>query len=357
MPADILQSWPSLVDIAEIAASAGTRVSVVQLAAHAQSLQRNGVDYHFLAGHNGNATDRIRRIAQLLVELKVDVVHVHSLGAAGDAYALSRELPQLPILLQDHADRMPPRWRRLRWRRWYAAAAGVAFTAPELARPYVTAGLLGLSTRLFVIPESTSRFTPGSRAQASAETGLYGDPCVVWVGHLQSGKDPLTVLDGIAEASTQLPDLQLWCAFGSAPLLAQVQQRIDGDARLPGRVHLLGKVPHEKVQSLMRAADIFVSGSHAESCGYAVLEALACGVTPVVTNIPSFRALVGEVGELWPRGDAKALTSALLRSATRRPSPAEVRRHFDSCLSLQAVGRRWADAYAQLHAGRRGGAA
>jgi len=252
---------------------------------------------------------------------------------------------------------MPPRWRRLRWRRWYAAAAGVAFTAPELARPYVTAGLLGLSTRLFVIPESTSRFTPGSRAQASAETGLYGDPCVVWVGHLQSGKDPLTVLDGIAEASTQLPDLQLWCAFGSAPLLAQVQQRIDGDARLPGRVHLLGKVPHEKVQSLMRAADIFVSGSHAESCGYAVLEALACGVTPVVTNIPSFRALVGEVGELWPRGDAKALTSALLRSATRRPSPAEVRRHFDSCLSLQAVGRRWADAYAQLHAGRRGGAA
>ncbi|MGO4501538.1 glycosyltransferase family 4 protein [Dyella sp. 2RAF44] len=357
MPADILQTWPSLVDIAEIAASAGTRVSVVQLAAHAQSLQRNGVDYHFVAGHDGNATDRVRRIARLLGELNVEVAHVHSLGAAGDAYALSRALPQLPILLQDHADRMPPRWRRLRWRRWYAAAAGVAFTAPELARPYVTAGLLGLSTRLFVIPESTSRFTPGSREQARAETGLHGDPCVVWVGHLQSGKDPLTVLDGVAEASTHLPGLQLWCAFGSAPLLAQVQQRIDGDARLHGRVHLLGKVPHEQVQSLMRAADIFVSGSHAESCGYALLEAMACGVTPVVTNIPSFRALVGDMGELWPRGDAKALTSALLRSATRRPSAADVRRHFDRCLSLQAVGHRWADAYAQLHAGRRGGAA
>ena len=285
------------------------------------------------------------------------MAHVHSLGAAADAYALSLERPQLPILLQDHADRMPPRWRRTRWRRWYAAAAGVAFTAPELARPYVTAGLLSSSQRLFVIPESTSRFTPGDRAQARAETGLHGDPCVVWVGHLQSGKDPMTVLDGVAEASIRLPGLRLWCAFGSAPLLTQVQRRIDGDARLSGRVHLLGKLPHEQVQLLMRAADVYVSGSHAESCGYAVLEALACGATPVVTNIPSFRALVGEVGLLWPRGDARALADALVRSATLRPSPAEVRRHFDQSLSLQAVGRRWADAYAQLHTARRGAAA
>lgn len=357
MPADTLQAWPSLVDIAECAASAGTRVSVIQLGGHAEQLRQRGIDYHFVAANNGHAADRIRRVARLLAELRVDVAHVHSLAAATDAYALSRELPQLPILLQDHADRMPPRWRRPRWRRWYAAAAGVAFTAPELARPYVTTGLFGASQRLFVIPESTSRFTPGDRAQARSETGLYGSPCVVWVGHLQSGKDPMTVLDGVAEASTRLPGLQLWCAYGSAPLLAQVQQRIDGDARLSGRVHLLGKLPHAQVQSLMRAADIYVSGSHAESCGYAALEAMACGVSPVVTDIPSFRALVGDMGELWPRGDAKALASALLRSATLRPSPADVRRHFDQTLSLQAVGRRWADAYAQLRAGRRGGVA
>lgn len=353
--AETLEQWPSLVDIAESAASAGTRTSVIQIAARKEQVKRNGIDYHFVAAHDVSATDRARRVARLLEDIDADVAHVHSLGAAGDAYALSREMPRLPILLQDHADRMPPRWRRPSWRRWYASAKGVAFTAPELARPFVTAGLFSPSTRVFVIPESTSRFTPGSRAHAWAETGLYGDPCVVWVGHLQSGKDPLTVLDGIAAASTWLPNLQLWCAFGSAPLLHQVQQRIDGDTRLTGRVHLLGKVPHERVQSLMRAADIFVSGSHAESCGYAVLEALACGVTPVVTDIPSFRALVGDVGQLWARGDANALADALVRTAVRRSSPSEVREHFDSHLSLQAVGRRWADAYAQLLNARQGG--
>jgi len=343
---DTLQRWPSLADIAEAVASTGARITVLQRASHVERLHRNGVDYRYVAPARG--------VARLLADLRPDVVHVHSMGAAPSAHALSRALPGVPILLQDHADRVPVWWRRPRWRRWYATAQGVAFTAPELAQPYVSTGLFGPAMRLFAIPESTSRFTPGSRARAWSETGLYGDPCVVWVGHLQSNKDPLTVLDGVARASEQLPGLQLWCAFGSAPLLARVTQRVEGDPRLAGRVHLLGRVLHERVQSLMRAADIFVSGSHAESCGYALLEAMACGVTPVVTDIPSFRALTGDIGRLWTPGDASALAKALVDAVTHGTSPQAVRAHFDRHLSLEAVGRRWVDAYVQLVRGQRG---
>lgn len=349
--ADTLERWPSLADIAEAVASAGARVTVIQRAAHAELLHRDGVDYRYVVADDA---DLVPGMARLLTELRPDVVHVHSLGAAAQAHALSLALPSVPILLQDHADRMPAWWRRGRWRRWYASARGVAFTAPEQARPYVYTGLFGPAMRLFAIPESTSRFTPGSRAHAWTETGLYGDPCVLWVGHLQSNKDPLTVLDGIARAAESLPGLQLWCAFGTAPLLASVRQRVEGDVRLAGRVHLLGRVPHERVQSLMRAADIFVSGSHMESCGYALLEAMACGVTPVVTNIPSFRALTGDIGRLWPAGDAGALAGALVDAASRRIAPQTVRAHFERHLSLQAVGRRWVDAYVQLIRGQQG---
>jgi glycosyltransferase involved in cell wall biosynthesis len=176
---------------------------------------------------------------------------------------------------------------------------------------------------------------------------------MVWVGHLSSGKDPLTLLDGIARAVEHLPDLQLWCAFGSAPLLAEVRQRIERDPRLAGRVHLLGKVPHARIERLMRSADLFVSASLAESCGYALLEAMACGAVPVVTDIPSFRALTdeGRVGSLWPCGDSVRLAEALVRVSRDRPSPAQVRAHFDHTLSFEAVGRQWAHAYAQVHDG------
>ncbi|HET7358932.1 MAG TPA: glycosyltransferase family 4 protein [Rhodanobacteraceae bacterium] len=350
-PDEVLGQWHSLVDIAEVVASAGTRVSVVQAAARDDCVTRNGIDYRFVdVGACDTAVERARRLAGVVGGLDVDLLHAHGLGFAEDASAMARCLPQLPMLCQDHADRVPRRWRRPRWRRWHAATAGAAFTAPELARPFTRAGLFGPLLRLFAIPESSSRFLPGNRAAARAETGLHGDPCVVWVGHLSPGKDPLTVLDGVARAAQRLPGLQLWCAFGSAPLLDAVRDRIARDRRLEGRVHLLGKVAHARVETLMRSADLFVSGSHAESCGYALLEALACGVAPVVTDIPAFRALTGHghVGNLWPRGDAARLAEALVGAAARGPSPQQVREHFDATLSFAAVGRQWAEAYALM---------
>ncbi|HEV2679642.1 MAG TPA: glycosyltransferase family 4 protein [Rhodanobacter sp.] len=353
---EILEQWHSLVDIAEVAASSGTRVSVIQAAAREDLITRNGIDYHFIDIRGLEvAKNRGRRFASLLADIKADVLHAHGLGFVEDAFAVSQCLPQLPILAQDHADRPPRWWRRPQWRRWYAAISGIAFTAPEQARPFTRHGLFGPRARLFAIPESSTRFAVGNRDEARAQTGLHGGPCVLWVGHLSPGKDPLTVLDGVARAALRLPGMQLWCAFGNAPLLDEVQARIARDPQLAGRVHLLGKVTHAHVQTLMRAADLFVSGSLAESCGYVVLEALACGVTPVVTDIPSFRALIGDsrVGHLWPCGDAAKLAEALVDAAASPPSPEQVRAHFDAALSFEAVGRQWADAYAQVHDDRR----
>ena len=84
--------------------------------------------------------------------------------------------------------------------------------------------------------------------------------------------------------------------------------------------------------------------------GYALLEALACGVAPVVTDIPSFRILTGEgsIGALWPRGDAGRLVEALVTTAKNPPTRQQVRAHFDAELSFTAVGRRWAGVYAQV---------
>ncbi len=350
-PAEVLERWHSLADIAEAAASAGTRVSVIQAAARKERITRGGIDYHFVDIRGlATAADRGRRFAGVLADSHAGVLHGHSLGFAEEAFAIAQCLPSLPIILQDHADRPPRWWRRSPWRRWYAALAGVAFTAPELARPFVRAGLFAPHTRRFAIPESSSRFSVGHRADARARTGLHGDPGVLWVGHLNAGKDPLSVLDGVSLAARRLPGLQLWCAFGSAPLLGAVRARIARDPQLAGRVHLLGTVAHARVELLMRAADLFVSGSRAESCGYAALEALACGVTPVLTDIPSFRALIGDsgIGRLWACGEATQLAEALVAAAASRPPAAQVRAHFDAALSFAAVGRQWADAYAQV---------
>jgi hypothetical protein len=55
-PAQLLDDWPSLVDVAEAVSAAGARVSVIQACRRDEFIARGGVDYHFLAPDPGAAT-------------------------------------------------------------------------------------------------------------------------------------------------------------------------------------------------------------------------------------------------------------------------------------------------------------
>jgi glycosyltransferase involved in cell wall biosynthesis len=351
--ARILHDWWPLVDCAEMVARVGARVSVIQACIRAETLSHNGVDYHFVAPDHGDSSIiRASAFVALVGALKPDVIHVHGLAFPGEVSALSRLAPAVPILLQDHASGVPRLWRRRRWRLGLSVAAGVSFCALEQAQPFLKAGLLTQANSIFEIPECSSRFMAGDRQSARAVTGLFGDPAVLWVGNLDQNKDPLTVLTAISNAARHLPGLQLWCCFRTAPLLPAVRSRIDRDSTLRGRVHLLGAVSHERIETLMQGADLFVLGSHREGSGCSVIEALACGLPPVITDIPSFRVLTGggAVGALWPSGDAETLCERLLSTAARprQDLRGSVRAHFDRELSFHAVGRKLVATYERL---------
>jgi len=352
-PEELLHAWPTLVDVAESVATAGADVSVIQASGHSRYFRKNGVDYHFLPLASARwQLPSPETFAALIRGMAPQVLHVHGLGFPEEVLLLAEAAPGIPILLQDHADRPPRWWRRSAWQRYGQTVAGFAFCAQQQAHPFIEAGVITRGTAVYEIPESSSRFGPGDRQAARRETGVAGDPLLLWVGHFDVNKDPLTVLDGIAAAAAELPGLQLWCCFGTAPLLRQVRRRIASDRRLDGRVHLLGPVPHAQVERLLCAADFFVSGSHRESTGYALIEALACGVPPIVTGIPSFCALTrdGAVGELWRAGDAPSLCSALLRMSARAvpADRAAARTHFERELSFEALGRKLVAAYGDL---------
>jgi glycosyltransferase involved in cell wall biosynthesis len=355
-PEKLLNDWHSLENIAASVASTGACVTVVQASLSPSRLTRRGVEYVFMTPDPPAARlAQCAGLAALLQDRHPDVIHVHGLGFPHDVLALHELAPHVPILLQDHADRAPKFWRRAVWRRGASAAAGISFCARAQAEPFARAGLVHRNTAVFEIPESTSTFTPGDAAASRASTGLHGNPAVLSVGHLDRNKDPMTVLDGVAAAAMALPRLQLWCCFGEAPLLPAVQARIARDSRLRDRVHLLGRVPHDRIETLMRAADLFVLGSHREGSSFSLIEALATGLTPVVTDIPSLRALTnhGAIGRLWPVGDARALARALCAAAASLGprSRSAVRAHFEEHLSSHAIGRKLVAAYASLQHG------
>ena len=83
--------------------------------------------------------------------------------------------------------------------------------------------------------------------------------------------------------------------------------------------------------AMYAGADLFVLGSHHEGSGFALIEALASSVVPVVTDIPTFRVLTrnGALGALWAPGDARAFAAALGKVGARdlRPLRAAISSH------------------------------
>lgn len=360
----LLERYTTLTDWAESLLVAGaTRVTVVQRYRRDAELVRNGVRY--LACADGRRPlPRLWsvpwRMHRLVVAEGADAVHVNGLLFPLQVRALRRGLPRTTALLvQDHAGvvvagpaTLKARARRLIDRYGLRAADALLFTTAEQARPWRAAGIIGPSQPVYDLLESSRRLAPLPRAAARARLGLHGDPLIVWVGRLNANKDPLTVLAGFAQALPQLPGARLAMSYQAADLLPEVQARLAQQPQLAARVDLLGELPFAQVVELLSAADLFVLGSHREGSGYALLEAIACGAVPVVTDIPSFRAITGggRLGRLWPIGDAAGLARALreLGSQDRAPLQAALARHFAQELSWDAVGRRALAIYRQV---------
>jgi glycosyltransferase involved in cell wall biosynthesis len=343
---EILAAWPAVEMAARASAEAGFETVVAHAAWRDEVLERGGVRYRFVA-ERGDAAGRLRpRLPAVVRELRPRVVHFQGLA-----------FPQVrrycgngaAVLVHDHSDQLRSGWRRAVQRWALRRIDGALFTVAAQSRPFFEAGVLRPGLPVFEVLEATSGFTPGDVDVARRRTGLSGDPCLLWLGHLDPNKDPLTVLDAVSRVLPALPGLRLWMAYGTAPLEREVRARLAAEPELATRVTLLGRVPHAQVEHLCRAADFFVQGSSREASSFSVLEALACGCTPLVTDIPSLRRMTrgGEVGGLFRPGDGAGLARLLVeqaahpRAALRRAA----RAHFDLHLSPAALSRELAAAY------------
>jgi glycosyltransferase involved in cell wall biosynthesis len=353
----LLERYESTTGWAEslLAAEAG-QVTVLQRYHHDAELARNGVRYLFRAdGRRPRPRPwaSMRRIHRVAAGLRPDIAHVQGLLFPWQVRLLRRALPRgSAIVAQDHSgvffERGNPTSLSARLRRaWYraglVAADGFLFSVREQAESWRAAGAIAASQPVYEVLESSRRLRPMPRAHARAASGLHGNPAVLWVGRLNANKDPLTVLAGFERALPLLPQARLAMTYLTDDMLPEVRARLAASPALAERVDLLGCLPYDRMAALLSAADLFVLGSHRESSGYALIEAIACGAVPVVTDIPSFRAITagGRLGRLWPPGDARALSEALvaLGRADLGPVRAAMAEHFERELSWGAVGR------------------
>ena len=97
------------------------------------------------------------------------------------------------------------------------------------------------------------------------------------------------------------------------------------------RVHFLGALPPEEVQRAVAAADVMVLATSNEGWANVLLEALACAVPVVATDVGGNAEVISraDLGTIVPFGDHAALLAAIRDALQRDWDRASIRRYAE----------------------------
>jgi glycosyltransferase involved in cell wall biosynthesis len=273
-------------------------------------LKLRDVNYVFLKGNQLQLLFPFY-LHRRLARLNPDAVIVRGLIFPFQILMLRWQLgPRVRVVAQHHAEQPLRGYKASLQKMADKAIAAYFFCSRELAQPWIAAGQIASREKVFEALVIPSSFSSIDRSLARQKTGVRGK-AYLWIGDLDSNKDPVTLLSAFNRFATADSDKRLYVIFQGAESVAAIKDLVD-----PNTTTLVGRVDHDDLLYWCNSCDFIISTSHRESIGIAVCESIACGCIPILTDIPSFRWITGngEIGMLFRPGDVEALKDALDRS-------------------------------------------
>lgn len=213
--------------------------------------------------------------------------------------------------------------RTLPWARARVAAVNrasfVAAINGVAERELLEAGVRETLIRRIPSACDTDAFRPAGeheREQARERFAVRPDElAIVFTGRLHPDKQLPTLLAALTLLGAQRPARLL--VTGEGPERDRLQQ-LASEQGIADRVSFLGRLDDQR--PVLHAADVFCLPSVSEGISVALLEAMACGLAVVVSDIAANREVVGEErdGLVAPCGDEQAWQRALARLAADR---------------------------------------
>jgi teichuronic acid biosynthesis glycosyltransferase TuaC len=275
---------------------------------------------------------RLRRAGRL------DLIDAHFAYPEGFAATLLGRWLGVPVTVtlrgteQRHAQdaALAPKVRRALRR-----ASQVLAVSDSLRQVAASLGLACEAIRVVGNGVDLQKFRPMPRAEARTALGLpNGAPVLVSVGGLVERKGFHRVIELLPALRARFPGLLYLVVGGpspegdmSEPLRQQVAALGLGDA-----VRFLGPLAPERLRVPLSAADVFVLATRNEGWANVFLEAMACGLPVVTTDVGGNAEVVcrPELGMVVPFGDAPGLETALVDALTRAWDAGSIRRHAEA---------------------------
>jgi len=281
----------------------------------------------FLKGLDGYllALGSLPTVRRLCRERGIDIIDAHFGYPDGYAATLLGQWLRLPVtvtLRGNEARAAATRRGRRQLRATLRRATHVFTVSDSLRRVAVDLGIA--ADKVTVVPNGvdTERFRRVDRDGAREALGLPRDvPVLVSVGTLVERKGFHRVIDLLPQLRERHPGLVYLVAGGGGPEgddSAMIRQHVQaGEAE--SCVRFLGPVPPDDLHRVMSAADVFVLATRGEGWANVFLEAMACGLPVVTTDVGGNREVVADeaLGFVVPLDDASALREAVDRAIVR----------------------------------------
>ncbi|MDR3587453.1 MAG: glycosyltransferase [Desulfosporosinus sp.] len=137
------------------------------------------------------------------------------------------------------------------------------------------------------------------------------------------------LIRAMVEVTRAVPEAQLIVA-GEGPETEELKA-LSSSLGMEANVHFVGQLPHEAVQSYLNESSISASVPTSDATAVSLLETMACGSFPIVTDLPANREWVEDNvnGLLVPVKDSNALAAAIIRAlgdASFRDKAGEINR-------------------------------
>jgi glycosyltransferase involved in cell wall biosynthesis len=152
--------------------------------------------------------------------------------------------------------------------------------------------------------------TPTARSRARRSLGITDDRAfvIVTVGNCAPAKNHLSVLRALSSIDSSIPFAYLHVGEEDHE---QSERRYADNLGNNEHVSFLGWV--ESITTVLNAADAFVMASHYEGCGIAVIEAMACGLPILASEVDGLRDFKKICAEIcWCCPDSSSIAEGIM---------------------------------------------